>query len=209
MYCRRPRPRLVKFEEYTIAAQTHLPPTPSEISELARHCAVFVPGDPARAGRVAFWRSDGEAPTAVSSGSVTDLTVVLPDGDGVRQVSVPALLLPVRAALPVLTRARVDADGHRATVFWGAVAVEALHLVARGLLLPGLSATDHDAWRTGPLRPEDTERIRHLAASMPPEAHAVPVDDVAPCGCPTRNCWCEPSSTPSPTRCPAPPRPSS
>ncbi|MFI8949419.1 SNF2-related protein [Streptomyces sp. NPDC053750] len=163
-----------------MAAQTHLPPTPSEISELARHCAVFVPGDPARAGRVAFWRSDGEAPAAVSSGSVADLTVVRPDGDGVRQVSVPALLLPVRAALPVLTRARVDADGHRATVFWGAVAVEALHLVARGLLLPGLSATDHDAWRTGPLRPEDTERIRHLAASMPPEAHAVPVDDVAP-----------------------------
>ncbi len=141
---------------------------------------MFLPGDPARTGRVAFWRADGEVPGAVASGSVEDLTVVLPDGDGVKQVSVPAVLLPLRAALPVLTRARVHTDGHRAAVFWGAVAVEALHLVARGLLLPGLSVTDHDAWRTGPLRAEDTERVRHLAAAMPPEAHAVPVDEEPP-----------------------------
>lgn len=102
---------------------------------------------------------------------------MVPDGDGVDAVSVPAVLLPVRAALPVLTRARVAADGHRASVFWGAVAVEALHLVARGLLLPGLSEAGHDVWRAGPLDAEGTERVRHLAAAMPPEAHAVPADD--------------------------------
>ncbi|MYR42757.1 hypothetical protein GTW67_12150 [Streptomyces sp. SID5910] len=102
------------------------------------------------------------------------------DGDGVEPARVPAVLLPVREALPVLTRARADASGHRAAVFWGAVAVEALHLVARGLLLPGLSETDHDAWRAGPLDARDTERIRHLAAAMPPEAHAVPVDGAGP-----------------------------
>ncbi|MGC9376978.1 DEAD/DEAH box helicase [Streptomyces sp. MH13] len=116
----------------------------------------------------------------MSQGSVENLTVVLPDGDGVAAVRVPAVVLPVRAALPVLTRARARADGHRATVFWGAVAVEALHLVARGLLLPGLSASGHDAWRIGPLGAEETERVRHLAAAMPPEAHAVPVDDAEP-----------------------------
>ncbi|MGV9554046.1 ATP-dependent helicase, partial [Streptomyces ardesiacus] len=114
------------------------------------------------------------------SGTPGDLTVVLPDGDGVEAVTVPAVLIPVRAALPVLTRARADADGHRASVFWGAVALEALHLVARGLLLPGLSAADHDVWRAGPLDAEGTERIRHLAAAMPPEAHAVPVNDGDP-----------------------------
>ncbi|MFE0798802.1 DEAD/DEAH box helicase [Streptomyces sp. NPDC058812] len=160
-----------------MVAQTTLPATPSEIAELAHCCAVFVPGEPARTGRVAFWRPDGEAPAAISSGATENLTVALPDGDGVGPVGVPAVLLPVRTALPLLTRARDCADGHRATVFWGAVAVEALHLVARGLLLPGLSAADHDAWRTGPLGPVETERIRHLAAVMPPEAHAVPVDD--------------------------------
>ncbi|MGW0813065.1 DEAD/DEAH box helicase [Streptomyces viridiviolaceus] len=143
---------------------------------------MFVPGTPARTGSVAFWRADGGAPSAVPSAATEELTVVVPvgDGDGVELVSVPAVLLPVREALPVLTRARACADGHRAAVFWGTAAVEALHLVARGLLLPGLSGADHDAWRTGPLGARDIERIRHLAAAMPPEAHAVPVDDSGP-----------------------------
>ncbi|MFF3331813.1 DEAD/DEAH box helicase [Streptomyces sp. NPDC002888] len=154
--------------------------TPSEISELARCCAVFVPGEPARTGGVAFWYPDGGAPPAVATGSVEELVVVLPGGDGVEAVSVPALLLPVRTALPVLTRARADAHGHRATAFWGTAAVLALHFVARGLLLPGLSASDHDAWRVGPLGTDDVERVRELAAAMPPEAHAVPVDDTVP-----------------------------
>ncbi|MER6186247.1 DEAD/DEAH box helicase [Streptomyces sp. NPDC001652] len=154
--------------------------TPSEISELARCCAVFVPGDPARTGSVAFWDPGGHAPPAVASGSVEDLTVVVPGEEGAETVTVPAVLLPVRAALPVLTRARAATNGHRATVFWGTAAVHALQLAARGLLLPGLSEGDHDAWRVGPLRPEDIERVRALAAAMPPEAHAVPLDGGAP-----------------------------
>ncbi|WP_328550728.1 DEAD/DEAH box helicase [Streptomyces sp. NBC_00366] len=154
--------------------------TPSEISELARCCAVFVPGDPARAGRVAFWRPDGTPPPLLAAGSAEDLTVVLPGGDGVERVGVPAVLLPVRAALPVLTRARTDPHGHRGAIFWGAATVLALQFVARGLLLPGLSAGDHDAWRVGPLSLEDIERVRRLAAAMPPEAHAVPADGAGP-----------------------------
>ncbi|MER6921950.1 ATP-dependent helicase, partial [Streptomyces spiralis] len=145
--------------------------TPTEISELARCCAVFLPADPARAGRVAFWRPDGCAPPAVPGAPVEDLTVVLPLDGGVEPVTVPAVLLPVRAALPVLTRARVTEQGHRACVFWGAAALLALHFTARGLLLPGLSAGDHDAWRAAPLRGQDIDRVRELAASMPPEAH--------------------------------------
>ncbi|MGW0613985.1 DEAD/DEAH box helicase [Streptomyces sp. NPDC002788] len=111
----------------------------------------------------------------MASASATDLTVVVPGGGQVEAVSVHAALVPVRAALPVLTRARADARGHRSTVFWGAAALHALHLVARGLLLPGLSQGDHDAWRTGPLRPRDVEALRRLAAAMPPEAHSVPL----------------------------------
>ncbi|MDQ1043428.1 DEAD/DEAH box helicase [Streptomyces sp. V4I2] len=153
---------------------------PSEISELTHCCAVFVPGDPARTGSVAFWRPDGEVPPAVEAGSVEDLAVVLPGDDGVELVSVPAVLLPVHAALPVLTRARASEETHRAPAFWSAAAVLALHLAARGLLLPGLSPLDHDAWRTGPLGAADMERIRRLAAAMPPEAHAVPLDGTGP-----------------------------
>ncbi|WP_422125771.1 DEAD/DEAH box helicase [Streptomyces graminilatus] len=154
--------------------------TPSEISELARCCAVFVPGDPARTGLVAFWRPDGDAPPAVAAGTTDDLTVVLPGDQGAERTQVTAVLLPVRAALPVLTRARGTAQSHRATAFWGTAAVLALQLVARGLLLPGLSAADHDAWRAGPLGPADVERVRELAAAMPPEAHAVPLESTEP-----------------------------
>ncbi|MFD7303447.1 SNF2-related protein [Streptomyces pharetrae] len=157
------------------------PATSSEIRELTRCHAVFLPGDPARTGRVAFWRPDGETPPDVAAGTVTDLTVVLRDGDGgVERAAVPAVVLPLRRALPVLTRARVTEQGDRAAVFWGAAALLALGFTARGLLLPGLSASDHDAWRAGPLRAEETEQVRRLAAAMPPEAHALPVDHAEP-----------------------------
>ncbi|MEU3890464.1 DEAD/DEAH box helicase [Streptomyces sp. NPDC029041] len=116
----------------------------------------------------------------MTSASVTDLRVVVPHEGGVGETSLPAVLVPLRTALPVLTRARADGRGHRSTVFWGAAALHALHLVARGLLLPGLSAGDHDAWRTGPLRAEDIEAVLRLAAAMPPEAHAVPVEGTRP-----------------------------
>ncbi|MFE7119806.1 ATP-dependent helicase, partial [Streptomyces sp. NPDC057654] len=152
-------------------------PTPAETARLARCSAVFLPGDPARTGRVAFW-SPGEEPPA-APGSVEELTVVVPDGAEIATVSVRAVLLPVRDALPALTRART-ARADEAAAFWGAAAVLALQLAARGLLLPGLSATDHDAWRVGPPAPEDLRRIRELAAAMPPAAHAVPLPESDP-----------------------------
>lgn len=105
---------------------------------------------------------------------------MVPGHDGVDLASLPAVLLPVRAALPVLTRARASAHGHRATLFWGAAAVLALQCAARGLLLPGLSPADRDAWRMGPLEAADVERVRRLAAAMPPEAHAVPLSAAEP-----------------------------
>ncbi|MER6347948.1 DEAD/DEAH box helicase [Streptomyces sp. NPDC001595] len=166
--------------------------TSSEIFELARCPAVFVPGDPARTGGVAFWRPDGETPPTVASGHLRELTVVVPSehgvgrvgggggGGGVEAIVASAVVLPVRAALPVLAQARAATHGHRAAVFWGAATLLALEFAARGLLLPGLSERDHEAWRMGPLRAEETERIRRLAAAMPPEAHAVPVDPAEP-----------------------------
>ncbi|OSP40567.1 hypothetical protein B7767_25595, partial [Streptomyces sp. 13-12-16] len=55
--------------------------------------------------------------------SAEDLTVVVPGDDGIEAVRVPATVLPVRDALPFLTRARAGGAGHRATRFWGAAAV--------------------------------------------------------------------------------------
>jgi superfamily II DNA or RNA helicase len=151
-----------------------------EISELVRCCAVFVPGDPAREGRIAFWHPDGGRPPHTEAGTPEELSLAVPGDTGAERESVPAVLLPVRAALPVLTRARATAQAHPTAVFWGAASVLALQFAARGLLLPGLTPTDHDAWRAGPLRAEDLERVGELAAAMPPEAHATPLDGPGP-----------------------------
>ncbi|MFD7512400.1 SNF2-related protein [Streptomyces sp. NPDC059853] len=146
---------------------------------------VFLPADPPRASEVAFWRPDGSPPElpARPPASVTaeprDLTVALPAGDGaVTTVTVPALVLPVREALPLLTRARTAGTGSAA--FWGSAAVLALQLAARGRLLPGLSPGEYDAWRLGPLESADIERLRELADAMPVHAHAVPLPSPDP-----------------------------
>nr|WP_202443310.1 DEAD/DEAH box helicase [Streptomyces sp. SID8375] len=134
-----------------------------------------MPSDPPRAGRIAFWRPDGEPVGDASLG------VALPDDDGgVSLCEVPALVLTVADAVPVLTRARAGRDAHPAAAFWGAASVLALQLAARGRILPGVSPAGYDAWRLGPLDPEDLARLRDLAAAMPPYAHAAPLPDADP-----------------------------
>ncbi|MFI6684121.1 SNF2-related protein [Streptomyces sp. NPDC050485] len=150
-------------------------PTPPQLAELSRCRVAFLPADPSRTGRVAFWHPDGEGPPA-APGTVENLTVV---GADVTLQDVRALLLPVRDALPVLTRARALAQASRPAAFWGSAALLALQLAARGLLLPGLTPADHDAWRVGPLGADELDKVRELAAAMPPEAHAVPLDTLA------------------------------
>ncbi|WP_438816905.1 SNF2-related protein [Umezawaea beigongshangensis] len=134
---------------------------------LARCEAVFEPADPPRTGRIAF---HGDPPEAV--GEPGQLTVAVPDGFSTRVVD--AVRLPVTDAVPVLTRARHDDAAHPATAFWGAAALVALQLVARGRVLPGVSDGGFDAWRAGPLDADDARRVRDLADAMPPQARAVP-----------------------------------
>ncbi|MGW2388252.1 DEAD/DEAH box helicase [Streptomyces lydicamycinicus] len=149
--------------------------TPAQLSALAHCAAVFLPSDPPRAGRIAFWRPDGESVGDASLG------VALPDDDGgVSLCEVPALVLTVAEAVPVLTRARAGGDAHPAAAFWGAASVLALQLAARGRILPGVSPAGYDAWRLGPLDPADLARLRDLAAAMPPYAHASPLPDTDP-----------------------------
>ncbi|WP_405828686.1 DEAD/DEAH box helicase [Streptomyces sp. NBC_00105] len=100
----------------------------SEISDLLHRSAVFLPGEPARTGRIALWPVDGEFLEAAhadakagaaagtgtgtgsgsgsGSGSLEELTVVAPD---LHRTPVTALVLPVAEALPLLTRARAAA----------------------------------------------------------------------------------------------------
>ncbi|MFE4794797.1 DEAD/DEAH box helicase [Streptomyces sp. NPDC056708] len=154
--------------------------------------AVFLPASLPRDGRVAFWDPDG-GPLPEPGGSAdsedrapgpiaAEITVVRRHGqqDGVRRRTVPAVLMPVTDALPLLARARHQQSAHPATRCWGAAALQALNLVARGRLLPGLTGDDHDAWRAGPRDAEDIAHLRAIAAAMPVEGHAVPLPDRTP-----------------------------
>ncbi|MBM4792376.1 ATP-dependent helicase [Streptomyces sioyaensis] len=168
--------------------------TPTQLRVLVRCAAVFLPSDPPREGRVAFWRHDGGLPEEEAPADREDggdgpaeelLTVALPDADGgVALCEVPAQVLPVADAVPVLTRARATRATHPAAAFWGTASLLALQLAARGRLLPGLSPAGYDAWRLGPLDPADLARLRDLAAAMPPSAHAVPLPGTDPVALP-------------------------
>ncbi|MGW2083714.1 DEAD/DEAH box helicase [Streptomyces sp. NPDC001880] len=163
---------------------------------LLRCAAVFLPAPLPRAGNIAFWDPDGGAlpdpgevcghpadPGSPAHGArAGEITVVRRHGkgDGVRRRTVPAILLPVAAALPLLARARHQVSAHPATRCWGAAALQALDLAARGRLLPGLTDDDHDAWRAGPRDAEDIAHLRAIAAAMPAEGHAVPLPDRTP-----------------------------
>ncbi|MFB6837535.1 DEAD/DEAH box helicase [Streptomyces sp. NPDC056361] len=139
--------------------------------------AVFLPAALPREGRIAFWAPDGGAPpeAAESGAERVELTVARRHGGGARGRAVPAVTLPIEAALPHLVVARHHPAAHPATAGWGAAALHALHLAARGRLLPGLTADDLDAWRAGPLDADDIAHLRAVAAALPYEAYAVPV----------------------------------
>jgi hypothetical protein len=120
--------------------------------------------------------SPGVSDGGVSAGSAVELSVARRHAGGAVAREVPALKLPVARALPLLLRAADDPGVHPATACWAAAAQHAVHVISRGLLLPGLSGQeDIDAWRAGPLGGEDAAHLRAVAAAMPAEGHAVPL----------------------------------
>ncbi|WP_412078941.1 DEAD/DEAH box helicase [Streptomyces xanthophaeus] len=85
----------------------------TEISGLVHCSTVFLPSDPARGGRIAFWPTTDTlthpAPArSTALGTVEEITVVTPD---LRRATVTALVLAVDEALPLLTRVRAHAAG--------------------------------------------------------------------------------------------------
>ncbi|WP_328520713.1 DEAD/DEAH box helicase [Kribbella sp. NBC_00359] len=138
--------------------------------ELAGCAVVFKPADPPREGRVAFWDPEG-GPLPLGVGEQTELDLIVEAAPR----TVRAIELPVADAVPLLGRARQAPSSHPSAAFWGAAALAALQLVARGKLLPGLSPAGHDAWRVGPLDADDVTRVLTLAEAMPPAARALPL----------------------------------
>ncbi|MEP6814980.1 MAG: DEAD/DEAH box helicase [Marmoricola sp.] len=70
--------------------------------------------------------------------------------------------LPMRGAIPVLTRAMRADDAHPSVGLLGGATMLALKLVAAGRIQ---LAETGDAWRVGPLLPEDDDGVRRLAVA--------------------------------------------
>ena len=70
------------------------------------------------------------------------------------------ITLPIRAALPVLAKARSDEAAHPSVTLLAAASLLAMRFVAAGKFEPG-----DGVWRLAPLDPDDTERLRRLAES--------------------------------------------
>jgi superfamily II DNA or RNA helicase len=70
------------------------------------------------------------------------------------------ITLPIRAALPVLAKARTDEAAHPSVALLAAASLLAMRFVAAGKFEPG-----DGVWRLAPLDAADTERLRRLAES--------------------------------------------
>jgi superfamily II DNA or RNA helicase len=128
----------------------------------------FLPADPPRDAAFALWRP---VPGFAPHGEVR-LSTAGPRG--LRPESVPAALAPVAAAIPWLARSPIR--GTASLLAWRAVMRAGLALVARGRLRPSLSPSGFDCWTVGPLDDEDEALLGALAAALPAEAHAVPLE---------------------------------
>ena len=70
------------------------------------------------------------------------------------------ITLPIRAALPVLAKARTADDAHPSVALLAAASLLGMRFVAAGKFEPG-----DGGWRLSALDPDDAERIRRLAES--------------------------------------------
>ena len=150
---------------------------------------LFVPDPLPRRGRLALLGAGADRLEVVVAGAPY----------GVRKRSVPATLLPVPQALDrLLAVDRRTADrrtfepgtpdrgvlpgllGGRSLAVWASAATAGLGLIARGRLLPTVTADGWDAWRVGPLDPADLDWLDRLAAAFPPVAHALGVPGSRP-----------------------------
>ncbi|MFJ5774667.1 DEAD/DEAH box helicase [Streptomyces sp. NPDC093094] len=136
--------------------------------------AVFLPGEPARLGRLLLWQpagavaGDGALPAGVETGSVE---LVLPHGRSVRRRKVDGYALPVAVAVSALAGAQ---PSHPSAAAWKAATRFALRMLADGRLHPALTPAGHDTWLAGPFTAAQRQTLGALAGAFPPHAHCLP-----------------------------------
>jgi superfamily II DNA or RNA helicase len=144
---------------------------------------VFLPADPPRAGRLVLYGDLG------AEGADEKVELVLPRGEQVRRVKVPARVLTVAEGLELLTQPsgeeQLDDGAARGGVSaswraWSAAAWAGVGLIGRGRLVPDRSPDGFGAWRVAPLDPADHGWLKNLAAAMPAYGHAVAIEGSRP-----------------------------
>ena len=157
---------------------------PVSLGELAGPdvAATFVAEDPPRDGWLALWAFDERRLRAVGDRATTrrlepdaEITLAVPGGtEGrARRRAVRARKVPLADVLDALVELRAGDPVGRSLPVWAAATRLAVELVARGRLQPGTSPAGHDAWRLGPLDPDDVRRRADLARALPTEAYAI------------------------------------
>ncbi|MGW1157592.1 DEAD/DEAH box helicase [Streptomyces sp. NPDC002519] len=142
--------------------------------------AVFLPGEPARLGRLLLWKpagalaGGGTAPTGIESESAE---LVLPHGRSVRRRRVEGYALPVALAVSALAGTQPP---HPSAAAWQAAARFALRLLADGRLHPALTPAGYDSWRAGPFTTAHRQTLDALASAFPPHAHCLPEPGPSP-----------------------------
>ncbi|MET8137003.1 DEAD/DEAH box helicase [Streptomyces sp. NPDC005251] len=142
--------------------------------------AVFLPGEPARLGRLLLWQPAGAAaaesmaPAGVEAESAE---LVLPHGRSVRRRKAEGYALPVALAVAALSGAQPP---HPSAAAWQAAARFALRLLADGRLHPALTPAGYDTWQAGPFTAAQRRTLDALAATFPPHGHCLPEPGPAP-----------------------------
>jgi superfamily II DNA or RNA helicase len=116
--------------------------------------ATFRPADPPRDGTIEFTALVEEALGRPAGDSA--------HGGGVTRPERRSIMLPIPAALPVLSRARTEVGVHPSVALLGGAALLAGRFVAAGKLAPAVD-TERPSWRIDGLDERDLDSVAQLA----------------------------------------------
>ena len=137
---------------------------------------LLIPSDPPRRGRLAWLGHT--CPVAGSRAGKVEVAFVVGGKAGRREV--PARIVEVGAALDWLAGLSPESTESRSLLAWSLAFKAGLALVARGRLVPAVTAGGWDGWRVGPLDLSDEVWLSQLAAALPPEAQSLAVPGPGP-----------------------------
>ncbi len=177
---------MVAVVEQSAADSSPASPQPSPGGVDLSWNVTFVEADPARESWFGWWNPNspgglfdastdlGQAERALLPRQ--ELTVHQPAARGTTKTTVSAVRLDLAEAIDLLGLLSHRDEASRSAHAWADVIRAALSFIADGRVLPWVSPAGYDMWRVDPLGARQTELVAQLAAALPPEAHATPVE---------------------------------